>query len=50
MKIPNSLPTNLDKFGFVEREKKNGKLVKNRCGRDFLYYTLHYYFPQRVQS
>lgn len=39
-------PINLKKFGFVQREKKNNKIVKNRCLRDFLYYTLHYYFPE----
>lgn len=40
-----TLPVNIDEFGFVEREKKNGEYVKNRCGRDFLYYTLHYFYP-----
>jgi hypothetical protein len=40
-----TLPINLDTFGFVEREKKNGKLVIFRCGRDFLYYALTYYKP-----
>lgn len=24
-----------------------GKTVTNRCGRDFLYYGLHYYFPSK---
>ena len=46
MKFKHSLPINLDKFGFVEREKKNNKLTKNRCGRDFLYYALHFYYPE----
>ncbi len=40
-----TLPINLDTFGFVEREKRNGKLVIFRCGRDFLYYALAYYKP-----
>lgn len=40
-----SLPINLDSFGFVEREKKNGKPIIFRCGRDFLYYALTYYKP-----
>jgi len=40
-----SLPINLNTFGFVEREKKNGKLIIFRCGRDFLYYALAYYKP-----
>lgn len=37
---------NLQNFGFVQREKKNNRIVKNRCLRDFLYYVLHYYFPE----
>lgn len=40
-----TLPIPLEKVGFVEREKSNGKAVKNRCGRDFLYYALHYCLP-----
>jgi hypothetical protein len=44
------LPINLDKFGFVEREKINNKIVKNRCGRDFLYYSLNYYYPNKFNS
>jgi len=35
------------KFGFIEREKVKGKYLKNRCGRDFLYYVLNYYFPSK---
>lgn len=46
MNIEHSLPVILDRFGFVQREKKkNGAEAKNLCGRDFLYYVLHYYFP-----
>jgi hypothetical protein len=45
-----SLPINLDKFGFVNREKvKSGnkiQVLKNRCGRDFFYYSLTYYLPE----
>lgn len=40
-----NLPTNIKNFGFVEREKINQKYLLNRCGRDFLYYALHYYYP-----
>lgn len=40
-----TLSINLDTFGFVEREKKNGKPIIFRCGRDFLYYALAYYKP-----
>jgi len=42
-----SLSIDLDKFGFVDREKKNGKTVIFRCGRDFLYYALTFYIPKR---
>lgn len=41
-----TLSINLDRFGFVNREKSGGKILKNRCGRDFLYYALHYLFPE----
>ncbi len=41
------LPIDLDRFGFVEREKDiAGNTVKNRCGRDFLYYALNYFYPE----
>jgi len=40
-----NLPTDIKKFGFVERETRNGHSLKNRCGRDFLYYALHYHYP-----
>src|SRR3989344_7020591 len=44
--LPHHLPINLETFGFVEREKDSvGRTVKNRCGRDFFYYALHYYDP-----
>ena len=41
-----TLPIQLENFSFYNREKdKNGKNIKNKCGRDFLYYALVYYFP-----
>lgn len=40
-----SLPINIENIGFVQREKVNGVSVKNKCGRDFLYYSLNYYLP-----
>lgn len=43
----NSLPIDLETFGFTQREKAGDKRVIFRCGRDFLYYTLHYYQPDR---
>lgn len=45
-----SLPVELDKVGFVEREKNNGVTVKNKCGRDFLYYACNYYLPERFNT
>lgn len=41
-----NLPINLDTFNFVQREKHQGQIVKNKCGRDFLYYALHFFYPQ----
>jgi len=44
--IPNHLAIDLNTFGFVLREKDSkGRTVRNRCGRDFLYYVLHHYDP-----
>lgn len=42
-----SLPINLQSFGFVTREWSGEKVLKNRCGRDFFYYALNYYYPQK---
>lgn len=41
-----SLPIDLQTFGFVTRESEKGIPVPNRCGRDFLYYCLHYYLRE----
>ncbi len=44
--IPHHLPIDLASFGFTQREKSaNGSPVKNRCGRDFFYYALHFFYP-----
>lgn len=40
-----ALPVDLATFGFAQREKNGERTVKFRCGRDFLYYALHYYKP-----
>jgi hypothetical protein len=45
-----NLSVDLETFGFVERESKNGRKVKNKCGRDFLYYALNYYYPDKFNS
>jgi hypothetical protein len=50
MSISHSLLKSLDEISFVEREKVNGKYVKNRCGRDFLYYSLNYIYPNEFNS
>lgn len=43
-----TLPIALEKVGFVHREKlENGKTVAFRCGRDFFYYVLNFYYPDR---
>jgi hypothetical protein len=42
-----TLHIDIDQFGFVEREKSDSKSITNRCGRDFVYYGLHYYFPTK---
>jgi len=39
------LPIKFENIAFVEREKRNGRTVANKCGRDFLYYALSYYCP-----
>ena len=32
-------------LSFYTREKRKGEAVKNKCGRDFLYYALNYHLP-----
>lgn len=34
-------------MGFARREERDGKPVSFKCGRDFLYYALNFYFPER---
>jgi hypothetical protein len=49
--ITNLQKVNVETFGFVEREKdSSGKSLKYRCGRDFLYYVLHYYYPESFNA
>ncbi len=45
-----TLPINIKTFDFVEREWVSGKKINNKCGRDFLYYCLHYYFPEKFNK
>jgi len=42
-----NLLIDLKTFPFYEREVFDGKYVKNKCGRDFLYYALCYYLPSK---
>lgn len=42
-----SLQVEINSIGFVQREKINGDTVKNKCGRDFMYYALNYYLPRK---
>ncbi|MEI6490785.1 MAG: hypothetical protein WCO16_03415 [bacterium] len=44
------LPLDINKFGFVQREICNGLTVKYKCGRDFLYYALHFLLPSKFNS
>lgn len=45
--LSHKLSINVQKFDFVEREKINGRYLRNRCGRDFLYYALTFYYPEK---
>lgn len=40
-----TLSRSIDAIGFFEREKSNGRYLRLKCERDFLYYALNYYFP-----
>lgn len=40
----------LQDFSFVNREVIDGKKIANKCGRDFLYYSLNYYIPKEFNS
>jgi len=41
------LLVDLAAFSFFEREKVKGKTLRNRCGRDFLFYALAFYYPEK---
>src|SRR3989344_9329517 len=42
-----NLPIDLNIFPFYKREQVRGRTIRNRCGRDFLCYSLAYYFPDK---
>lgn len=37
-------------YSFVSRERRGGRLLANKCGRDFLYYALQHYYPERFNA
>jgi len=46
-----TLNVNIADLDFVQREyDKNGILQRNRCGRDFIYYALNYYYKDKFNS
>jgi len=45
-----TLRKSLQDFSFFEREKVREKIVSNKCGRDFLYYALNFYFPEEFNK
>ncbi|MBI2623414.1 MAG: hypothetical protein HYW65_02450 [Candidatus Liptonbacteria bacterium] len=45
-----TLKRNIDAISFFEREKYGGQYVRNKCGRDFLYYALNYYYPEKFNN
>lgn len=40
----------LESFGFVERERRNGKQLHFKCERDFLYFCLNFYYPEKFNA
>jgi hypothetical protein len=40
-----TLQLKVGEIGFVEREKYKGEYVRNKCGRDFIYFALNFYHP-----
>lgn len=45
-----TLDRDIDSFSFVQREKKGDKTVSNKCGRDFLYYVMNFYLPDKYNK
>jgi hypothetical protein len=45
-----TLQKNIANFSYVNREIINEKVVGNKCGRDFLYYALNFYFPDTFNA
>lgn len=40
----------IESFGFVERERRNGKQLHFKCQRDFLYFSLNFYYPDTFNA
>jgi len=47
---PTTLKRSIESFGFVERERRNGKQLHFKCERDFLYFALNFYFPEEFNA
>ena len=45
MPTPKSHHRPVAAFSIPIREEINGKTLSNKCGRDFLYFALHFYHP-----
>lgn len=46
-----TLNANISDISFIKREcDKKGNTQRNRCGRDFIYYALNYYFKDKYNS
>lgn len=40
----------IQEFSFFARERGKGKTIGNKCGRDFLYYALNFYLPDKFNA
>jgi len=46
-----TLQQNIDDVGFINRETDSGgQTIKYRCGRDFIYYAINYYYPDQYNT
>lgn len=45
-----TLRREVSNFSFVSRETREGRIVGNKCGRDFLYFALNFYFPDKFNA
>lgn len=45
-----TLSKSLNEFSFVNRESRNGMVLSNKCGRDFLYFALNFYYQEEFNT